>query len=250
MNSVFKLIGKTLSRIIISLILIYLGFLVGRSVQPQLVNPPETVQKERPTQPKPYFTNVPVNYFDTKSVMDFNDEGIMISDDRFTVKTAPELTNVDPSTIETINRELPFPLSLLRGTLKGKSLGEGGWEDKKYDLNGDGDEREFNIRIVKETDVDGDGKKEMIVYASTNYQHGAGMGAIVNQLGKVTFLSEDLPNFSIFSSQDNNGFYTAEKLTTVGLYGVGGFRVTRYMHQDSKFIPVWTQDEFDPIVKK
>lgn len=243
----------------ISVFLVLFGILVGYSFRPQAGNVPEVPQIEQETSTKPYYTDVPANYFDTTSTMEFKGDGILIGDDRFTVRTAPKLINIDPSTIDVVSIDLPFKLSLLKKTLKGEPFGSVGmrrvgndatYYEDKYDLDGDGNAESYGIRILKEADVNSDGEKEMIVVADIAPVHAVRFGVIVNQEGKIIFTSEYFPNFSIWAAEDGNGFYTAEKLTTVGLFGVGGFRTTRYLHQDGKFIPVWTQDEYDPIVKR
>lgn len=234
------------SKLFVGMALVSFGILIGYSYRPQTSDVPEIPQKEQKVSSKPYYSDVPANYFDTTSKSDL-EEGILISDTRFTVSTAPKLTNIDPSTIGLVDRKLPFKVSLLKQTIKGKPLGAG-WDDT-YDLMGDG-RKEFDIRVVEETDVNGDGEKEMVVRSAISYSHAPGIGYIITQEGRIIFSSESFPNFSIWAAKDGNGFYTAEKLTTVGLFGVGGFRRTRYLHQDGKFIPVWTQDEYDPIVRR
>jgi hypothetical protein len=87
-------------------------------------------------------------------------------------------------------------------------------------------------------DVDGDSKKEQVISMSTGVNHGVQNMYIVKD-GKIIFKDEGSPDV-ITKSESRNGFYLTNYLDTF-LAQPGQITRVRYIYNQGKFIPVWTQ---------
>ena len=87
-------------------------------------------------------------------------------------------------------------------------------------------------------DVDNDNKKEQIVSIFRGVNHGVDDKYILKN-GQIIFKSLDAPQ-DITESESHNGFYLTDYLDTF-LAQPGQITRVRYIYNQGKFIPVWTQ---------
>lgn len=100
--------------------------------------------------------------------------------------------------------------------------------------------KDFICDIKYETtfDVDGDGKKEQLVSIFKGVNHGV-QDLYILKNGQIIFKILDQPT-TIAESESHNGFYLTDYFDTF-LAQPGQITRVRYVYNQGKFIPVWTQ---------
>ena len=157
---------------------------------------------------KQYTTSLPIEYFDGIN-MGGNNEMIYLDKMGYWEEITPIEANSDE--IEIINE----PFEGFNNLSNKYEPSEPYWGDP--------------------VDVDGDGIKEQIFYYSTAMNHTPHIVTIVKD-NKIIFRTEG-PSVKLVSTESGNGFYIEEY--NWNDVPSPNTKITRYVHTEGKFIPVW-----------
>lgn len=204
--------------------------------KPRLLNPfssntPQTLFQEEEEKPQ-HIVDIPAKYFDPEIAREFDDM-IMLSGIEVVY---PPVAIESPADIEVIDREFNFEDEWI-----GKSP-----FDVHVDIDEDGYE-EHSFEYGEPVDVDNDGEKEKILYAWVASNHPPHKVYIIKN-GRIIYHTKDRgrASISLSESESHSGFYIWEATgETTPLFGVGAYKLTRFIYEDGKFIPVWYQNIFD-----
>jgi len=246
---------KKLKYIITLLFIFSLGYVSSIYTYPRLSIPKLADSKEEPElspqietdsviennedQKRPYVVDIPAKYFDPDKVYDNTDAPI--PGNIYLLGGNLEITN-PPVAIER-----PTDIKLVNEKYDPEKepyvVPDFGPIIYSYDIDNDG-VFENNIEESESIDVDNDGKLEKIIYGSVAMTHQPHKAVIVKN-GQIIYKSDNLMSIRLSGSESHNGFYILEVFNIGSFPMSGGRRITRFINEDGKFIPVWYRDIFD-----
>ncbi len=187
----------------------------------------------------PYIVDIPAKYFEADKVFDFTDDPI--PGNAYLLGGNLEIVNppvaIERQTdIKVVNEKYDPEKKLYVDPDFGPKI-------YSYDIDNDG-VFENNIEEGEAMDVDNDGKLEKVIYGSVAMTHQPHKFVIVKN-GQIIYKSDYLMSIHLFKSKSSNGFYIIE-IFDIGSFPMsGGQRLTRFIHEDGKFIPVWYREMFN-----
>lgn len=193
----------------------------------------DITQEDDEQQPS-YIVDIPAKYFDPENTYNENSENIVLTGENLAVSNPP-IAIERPGGIEAINEKYDPKEKLLFDLDFGPDV-------YGYDIDNDGF-FEDNIKEGESIDVDNDGRLERVIYGSTAMTHQPNIAVVVKD-GRIIYKSDRLGHIYIFGSESKNGFYVSEEFSIGQWPSAGGFRRTRFIYEDGKFIPVWYRESF------
>lgn len=192
------------------------------------------ITQENEDQQPQHIVDIPAKYFDPREKIKFDDV-IMLGGIKVVY---PPVALKTPTDIELTNKEFKLTDELIQ---QAAGLSPNDW----IDIDNDGI-KEHDFEYSEPIDVDNDGKKEEILYAWTASNHPPHKVYVIKD-EKIIYHSKGRgrANISLSESESHNGFYIWETTGETPLFGVGAYKLTRFIYEDGKFIPVWYQKTFD-----
>jgi len=232
------------AKYIISLIFCFcIGYIIAIYTYPTFLKTrppiPMPTLNQNSSQKTEYIVDIPAKYFDPDKVYDETQApipgNIFILGGNLEI-TKPPVAIDCPTNIEVVDEEFKFghlPITKIPFM-----------SDFEADIDNDG-EVESNLAYGDQLiDVDNDGKKEQILYSSVGGTHQPHKVIIIKK-GRVIYKSEDLLSIFLLESKSHNGFYLAN-IFDIGAFPItGGHKLTRFIFENGKFIPVWYRESFD-----
>jgi len=192
---------------------------------------PSRYDEEKPS----YIVDIPAKYFDPDEIHDGYPGTTILLGGNLEITNPPVAIN-RPTDIDVIDEE--FTLGEPSTYLDNSSF-------DPVDMDNDGKEKEYYLRYGKSMDVNDDGEKEKVLYGSVAMTHRPHKAIIIDENGRIIYKSEEHGSISLFESKSHNGFYLIETFDIGAFPMSGGRRITRFIHEDGKFIPVWYREIFD-----